>query len=472
MIVAADHVRNAVEPVFERGSEVVRRSAVRANEHDVFELLVRELDPALDRVVPAGHALVGHPDPDRALVLVGLSLVHEAQRLCCGPLHAIELEGRRSIPVDAEPGKRALDLRDGLSHLAARVRVLDPQQARAGSPACEQPVEEERSHAADVEKPGRARSHANANGGRGHGGYGSRVLYGAHVSSSGGIFTAVDRIEAIGGDAAQIFTQSPRMWRPTNHTQENLARFRERRVEAAGLRYVLCHALYLINLASPDDGSTGSPRPRSRRHSTWPARSTRMSSFTSARTWEPGSRRVSSVRFLHSQRALARTSERTRLLLENSAGAGGTIGRSIEELAEIFARIGDHSNLGLCLDSCHLWASGIDVTDPVTVSVLLDEVDESIGIGRLRALHVNDAATPLGSNRDRHANLLEGLMGPGLGAFLADARVQELPAILETPGPDGHGPDAKQVAALRELNATATKLRSGGIPRQPMTVLL
>ncbi len=280
------------------------------------------------------------------------------------------------------------------------------------------------------------------------------MLYGAHVSSSGGIFTAVDRIEAIGGDAAQIFTQSPRMWRPTNHTKENLARFRERR-EAAGLRYVLCHALYLINLASPDDELYGKSE-AALAATLDVARSIDADVVVHVGSHLGAGLETGLERALPAlERALARTSERTRLLLENSAGTGGTIGRSIEELAEIFARIGDHSNLGLCLDSCHLWASGIDVTDPVTVSVLLDEVDESIGIGRLRALHVNDAATPLGSNRDRHANLLEGLMGPGLGAFLADARVQELPAILETPGPDGHGPDAKQVAALRELNATA-----------------
>ena len=280
------------------------------------------------------------------------------------------------------------------------------------------------------------------------------MLFGAHVSSSGGIFTAVDRIEAIGGDAAQIFTQSPRMWRPTNHTEENLARFRERR-EAAGLRYVLCHALYLINLASPDDELYGKSE-AALAATLDVARSIDADVVVHVGSHLGAGLETGLERALPAlERALARTSERTWLLLENSAGAGGTIGRSIEELAEIFARIGDHPNLGLCLDSCHLWVSGIDVTDPVTVSVLLDEVDESIGIGRLRALHVNDAATPLGSNRDRHANLLEGVMGPGLGAFLADPRVQELPAILETPGPDGHGPDAKQVAALRELNATA-----------------
>lgn len=277
------------------------------------------------------------------------------------------------------------------------------------------------------------------------------VLIGAHVSSAGGVHRVIDRIEAIGGDAVQLFTQSPRMWRPTAHDPANLERFRERRAEA-GIGYALCHALYLINLASPDDEL----RARSE--------AALVSTLQVARELEAdvvfhvGSHlgsgfEIGIERVLPPlERALALTTPTTWLLLENSAGAGGTIGRDLDELLTIADRLGLPPALGFCLDSCHLWVSGVDVTDPAAVDALLVRLDERAGIERLRALHVNDAATPLGSNLDRHANLGEGVIGTGLETLLGHPLVQDLPAILETPGPDGHGPDALQIKRLRRLH--------------------
>jgi deoxyribonuclease-4 len=138
--------------------------------------------------------------------------------------------------------------------------------------------------------------------------------------------------------------------------------------------------------------------------------------------------------------------------MENSAGAGGTIGRSLDELAALLDRLDGHPRLGICLDSCHLYVSGYDVTDPARVDELVAQLDEQVGLDRLRALHVNDSAAPLGSNRDRHANIGEGLMGDGLGAFLSHPAFQRLGAYLETPGPDKHGPDAVEIRKLRELH--------------------
>jgi deoxyribonuclease-4 len=141
--------------------------------------------------------------------------------------------------------------------------------------------------------------------------------------------------------------------------------------------------------------------------------------------------------------------------MENSSGTGGTIGRSIDELATIYERLDRHPRLGVCLDSCHLYASGVDVTDATQLDALLDEVETSIGLDRLRALHVNDSATPLGSNRDRHANIGEGLLGEQLGIFLGNARLQGLPAVIETAGPDKRGPDANEVRKAKEIRARA-----------------
>jgi deoxyribonuclease-4 len=114
-------------------------------------------------------------------------------------------------------------------------------------------------------------------------------------------------------------------------------------------------------------------------------------------------------------------------------------------------RLDGHPRLGVCLDSCHLWASGYDVTDAQAWDDLLDEFDRLLGLDRLRALHVNDSATPLGSNRDRHANLEEGLIDGGLAVFLGNERVQHLPAIVETEGQDGRGADEHEIRKLRAL---------------------
>ncbi len=276
---------------------------------------------------------------------------------------------------------------------------------------------------------------------------------GAHVSASGGIHTAIDRIESFGGESVQLFTQSPRTWRPTNHDPATFERFKARRQEA-GVKSVVCHALYLVNLASPDDDVYAK--------SVATLRNTvdvGCAIDADAVVFHVGSHQGAGLdagleRVLRAlEEALGRCGERMWLLMENSAGAGGTIGRSVEELAMLLERAGRHPRLGICLDSCHLFASGYDVTDPEALDRLLAEVDEAIGFERLRVLHVNDSKAPLGSNRDRHDNFGDGLLGEKLGVFLSNPRLQGLPALLEVPGKDGHGPDADEVRKLKELYA-------------------
>ncbi len=279
--------------------------------------------------------------------------------------------------------------------------------------------------------------------------------FGAHVSSAGGIDTAIDRLEAIGGDCAQVFTQSPRMWRPTSHKPEAIERFKSRRAEA-GVGGVVCHALYLCNLAAPDDDvyekSIATMRATVDAASAIEADAVifHVGSHLGA-GFDVGLERVVAAMTL----ILDRCEGDTWLLMENSAGAGGTIGRSVAELATLVDALDRHPRLGICLDSCHLYVSGYDVTDPSVVAALVAEVDETIGLDRLRALHVNDSAAPLGSNRDRHANILEGELGEGLGAFLAHPAFKELAAYLEVPGA-GSGPDENELRKVRELHARWT----------------
>ena len=142
-------------------------------------------------------------------------------------------------------------------------------------------------------------------------------------------------------------------------------------------------------------------------------------------------------------------------MIENTAGSGGTIGRSVDELATIVDRMDKHPRLGLCLDSCHLYGSGYDITDRDELDRLLEEVDEKIGLDRLRLLHINDSKAPLGSNRDRHDGVLAGLMGERLGVFIGHPSLQGLPAVIET-GAASRGPEAADITALRELHARWT----------------
>jgi deoxyribonuclease-4 len=278
------------------------------------------------------------------------------------------------------------------------------------------------------------------------------VQIGAHISSSGGIDKAIDRAVAMDADSVQVFTQSPRAWRPTNHDPASFERFREKHAEA-GIGGVLCHAVYLTNLASPDpvtyDRSVGTLRNTTEVASAIGADVVFHVGSHLGAGMEAGLEHV--VPAL--EQALELCTDETWLLMENSAGAGGTIGRSIEELATIHDRLGGHPRLGVCLDSCHLWVSGVDVTEPGVLDACLDELDSAIGLDRLRALHVNDAAAPFASNRDRHANILEGELGEKLGVFLANPRLQGLPAVLETAGPENRGPDATEIRKTKDLRA-------------------
>jgi len=276
------------------------------------------------------------------------------------------------------------------------------------------------------------------------------VLFGAHVSAAGGISKAIDRIEEIGGDAVQVFTQSPRMWKPTEHSSEELERFRERR-QSAGVEAVSCHALYLVNLASRDHAV--------RENSLSALRATMETARgigADAVVFHVGSHlgygfdEAVDVVAPALRELLELTTDDLWLCMENAAGAGGTIGRSIAELAALCAVVDGHPRLGICLDSCHWWASGVDVSDRALLAEALDDLDARLGLDRLRVLHVNDSKTPLGSNRDRHELVGQGLIGDGLATFLGHPAFQSLPAIVETWEDKGRETeDLDQMRALR-----------------------
>jgi deoxyribonuclease-4 len=266
---------------------------------------------------------------------------------------------------------------------------------------------------------------------------------------------ALDNAVGMGAEVVQLFVQSPRTWRFPDHDPSDLQAFRSKR-ETAGLP-ALVHALYLVNLAAPDDAiySKSIDTMRATVDAACAIEADAVIFHLGSHLgagFETGLERI--VPALG--QVLDRCNERTWLLVENSAGAGGTIGRSIDELAAVVDALGRHERLGVCLDSCHLFVSGVDVTDSAVMNALVDDLDVRIGLDRLRALHANDAKAPLGSNRDRHDNIGDGLIGEGLGVFLAHPKLQGLPVVLEVPGADGKGPNAEEIRKLRELHARAS----------------
>ncbi len=288
------------------------------------------------------------------------------------------------------------------------------------------------------------------------------MLIGVHVSPAGGPAKAVERGVERGARSIQIFNQNPRQWKPREYSTEEVAEFRAA-IADSDVDALLIHAVYLLNCASED------AEIRTKSHTSLTA-SLRAGSALGANAvvLHPGSAlkdggeagaaldRAGAV----IAEALAE-SEGCPLHLENTAGAGGTLGRSFEELARLLEVAGGDARLGICLDSCHLLASGYDVRSAEALADVLDEFDRVVGLARLGSLHVNDSMTPLGSNRDRHANLGDGELGrAGCAAFLSEPRFEGIACVLEGPGAKGKGVDRDDIEdafALRDEGLAARR---------------
>ncbi|HET8975313.1 MAG TPA: deoxyribonuclease IV [Solirubrobacterales bacterium] len=285
------------------------------------------------------------------------------------------------------------------------------------------------------------------------------MLIGAHVSTGGGLLRVLERAEDTRSDAIQIFNQSPRMWRPTRYSEEDFAQFRE----AAGpsrLRAVMIHMIYLINPATKD--------PEMRKKS--------LTSLTHALRVAEGIGAIGLVvhpgalkedtRTNAKKRAIAMLkealaeTETARIIYENTAGSPQLLGRDFDETAELIDKTGGPKRLGLCIDTCHLHATGYDVRTPEGVAEIADEIESKVGLEQLRALHLNDSRDARGSNRDRHAAIGKGEIGrKGFRAFLSEPRFQDLPAVSETPGLEGKGPDRAEIQLIRRLHREGLRAR-------------
>lgn len=279
----------------------------------------------------------------------------------------------------------------------------------------------------------------------------SRQPIGAHVSSSGGIWTAVERGTAIEAEAIQIFGSAPQTWRKTNHTAAAYERFRQARAESS-LRAVWLHCPYLPNLAVEDDEMweksidcvinaltvadgagadgvvlhTGSHR---------------------GRGMEAVLPRVAAAL----ERILSEAPGEALLALENAAGQGGTIGKDFAELGSILRAVAT-PRLAVCIDTCHAFAAGYNLATTEGMQQMLAEIDDEVGLGRVAVMHANDSKMEFGSTRDRHENICDGHIGAdGFRVILSTPELQRLPMLLEVPGLDGKGPDLENVRRLKQL---------------------
>jgi deoxyribonuclease-4 len=289
---------------------------------------------------------------------------------------------------------------------------------------------------------------------------------GAHVRAGKGLVPALQHGADLGADVVQIFTQSPRMWKPSQYGPEVLAGYRMAQEEHPSVRSTFCHATYLINLASPDpalasksrdclDANLATATGMGADGLVLHIGSHRGSGFTTA--LPPIADAL--LRALDSVDSIDADAGICPILLENAAGAGDTVGRSFDELAAVIEAAGGDERLGVCLDTQHLWASGVPFVTPASADDVVRLVDDTVGIDRLRCIHLNDSKVEFGANRDRHENIGDGTIGTeGLAALVGHPDLQGVPAVLEVPG-DGDGPRREDVDRAREVVARGIAMR-------------
>lgn len=289
---------------------------------------------------------------------------------------------------------------------------------------------------------------------------------GAQLRAGGQLVPAIERAREIGAEAVQVFTQSPRAWKPMQYTPAVLERYRAEQADEPDIAATYCHATYLVNLATPD------PVLLERSLGCLVANLTvALGMGASGLVLHIGSHRGEGFEQCVPQvadtllRAVdaatdplggdgadaggGRDASQCPILLENAAGAGDTVGRTFEELASVLERAAAPEVLGICLDTQHLWASGVPFGTPDEADTVMSSIESTVGLAALGCLHLNDSKVPLGANRDRHANVGEGEIGEkGLGCLIAHPALAGRAAILEVPG-EGQGPRSQDIAAAR-----------------------
>ncbi len=283
------------------------------------------------------------------------------------------------------------------------------------------------------------------------------LLLGAHMSIAGGLSLAFARGQAVGCDTIQLFTKNTNQWRARPLSEREVGAFRAAQRES-GIAPILAHTSYLINVACPEPGLF--------------RRSVEALCLEAERAerlgipylvLHPGAHlgRGADEGVKRAAEALDRVHARTPdaalcILLEGTAGQGTALGARFEELAALFARVANPERLGVCLDSCHIFAAGYDVRTAAGYRETLRAFDATVGLHRLKAIHLNDSKGERGSRVDRHRHIGAGRIGrEGIRHFVRDRRLRGIPMILETPKDDDFlRADRRNLRLLRALAAS------------------
>jgi deoxyribonuclease-4 len=280
---------------------------------------------------------------------------------------------------------------------------------------------------------------------------------GMHTSTAGNLNGTPARAAAMGAETIQVFASNPRGWRPTNYTAEQGRAFRAA-CDKAGFGDVWMHMIYLVSYGTPEDELRGKSvtamRAALANADLLGVRGivTHMGSHKGLGFEQAVDRTVDSI-----TQALD-ASEHSLFILENSAGQGGTMGNSLEELAAILDGMKGHKRLAVCLDTCHTLNAGYEIRTPEGLDQFLADFDRLIGLDRLVVMHLNDSKQDLGSHIDRHENIGYGTIGDaGFRVILNHPKLALLSGVLEVPGMDGKsGPDEanmRHILSLRESSA-------------------
>lgn len=261
---------------------------------------------------------------------------------------------------------------------------------------------------------------------------------GAHMSAAGGLFKAFARGEEAGCESMLVFTKSNRQWQAKPITEKDVADYRKAAAKYAHIQPVAVHASYLINIASPDEAlwekSYQALKDEVERAALFelPLITFHPGSFMSGDEQSGMDNIVRGLKRLLAETAVS--APHVTVCTETMAGQGTNIGRSFEQLGYILSQVGKNERLGVCFDTCHVFAAGYDIRTSETYAATMAAFDETIGLDQIKCFHLNDSKHELGSNKDRHEHIGQGFIGKsGFANFVNDLRWADHPAHLETP---------------------------------------
>ncbi len=274
---------------------------------------------------------------------------------------------------------------------------------------------------------------------------------GRHLSISGGIDKAIDETIAINANSVQIFTKSPRSWQKKEISEEEIKKTREKRKKHEIKGFVI-HSSYLVNLASPNDELYNKSKEEIKEDYRQAGRLGADYYVFHPGNYVKSSKEAGIKRIVKAVKELLNeVNNETKLLIENTAGAGTEIGSNLDELKEIMYEVDNLARMGLCLDLCHLFAAGYDISNQAGIEALIQEVNNKIGLKQLNLIHLNDSKFELGTNKDRHAHIGQGKIGlENFETIINHEKLKDKLFIIETPAFDGVDKDIQTILNLKK----------------------